>query len=136
MSTIDVNQINFTPAAGQALVALIGAKGVPTFATLDPGFTLDTTTTPLPTLRLPAVIPPPTIPSFADAEIPAGAIGNNPTFTLANAPNPAASLILVRNGEVQEQGATGDYTLAGTTITFSVASEPETGDSLMAWYRH
>src|SRR3990167_2926283 len=40
--------------------------------------------------------------SYADAETPSGAInGSNVTFTLANAPSPAASLIVVLNGAIQ-----------------------------------
>ena len=73
---------------------------------------------------------------FVDAELPAGAInGVNVTFTLANSPVPAASLILVVNGEVFLQGGAGinGYTLAGATITFVRA--PKTGFWIRAWYR-
>lgn len=71
--------------------------------------------------------------SFADAETPSGTInGTNKSFTLANAPNPAASLILVQNGFVLVQGT--HYTLSGRNITF--ANAPATGDTLQAWYRH
>ncbi len=71
---------------------------------------------------------------FADAETPTGAInGSNVTFTLATAPNPAASLELHNNGVAQEPGI--DFNLAGATITFLAGSIPQTGDSLLAWYR-
>lgn len=72
--------------------------------------------------------------TFVDAETPAGAInGTNGSFTLANAPNPAASLTLFLNGLLQDQG--GDYTLAGNMITFATAGVPQTGDILLANYR-
>lgn len=71
---------------------------------------------------------------FSDQETPGGvANGTNLTFTLANAPNPASSLILFRNGIAQKAG--GDYTLTGSTITFVQDSVPQSGDTLLAWYR-
>ncbi len=43
--------------------------------------------------------------TFVDAETPAGAInGSNASFSLANTPNPAASLTLFLNGLLQDQG--------------------------------
>ena len=75
------------------------------------------------------------VPLFSDAESPNGiANGTNPTFTLAFIPNPAASLVLVRNGLLQRAGT--DYTLSGATITFVSGAIPETGAILTAWYRH
>jgi hypothetical protein len=72
--------------------------------------------------------------SFVDAETPAGAVnGANASFTLANAPNPAASLALFLNGLLQDQGF--DYTLSGNTITFATAGVPQNGDRLLASYR-
>jgi hypothetical protein len=72
--------------------------------------------------------------SFVDSETPAGAInGVNASFTLANAPNPAASLALFLNGLLQDQGF--DYTLSGNTITFATAGVPQNGDRLLASYR-
>lgn len=93
----------------------------------------------------PTPAPTPTGPSFADQETPAGAIdGTNAAFSLAHVPNPAASLILVRNGVVLHAGA--DYTLSGSAITFKsftlpgdltfAVGIPQTGDSLLAWYRY
>ena len=71
---------------------------------------------------------------FHDAETPAGTInGVNDTFTLLTAPNPAASLELTRNGVVQKPSV--DYTLATNVITFLSAAIPQTGDTLLAWYR-
>ena len=72
--------------------------------------------------------------SFADSEVPAGAVnGSNTVFTLAAAPSPAASLDLYRNGLLMLQGA--DYQISANTITFFLASIPESGDLLVASYR-
>lgn len=72
--------------------------------------------------------------NFADAETPSGTInGVNTTFTLAAAPSPAGSLELFLNGVLQKAGG-ADYTLSSATITTTVA--PQTGDVLLAWYRH
>ena len=72
--------------------------------------------------------------NFADAEIPAGAIdGVNRAFTLANTPNPAASLVLVQARQVLQGGGL-DYTLSGASLT--LISAPAIGDELQAWYRH
>ncbi len=72
--------------------------------------------------------------SFADGEIPAGAVnGTNTVFTLASAPSPASSLELYRNGLLMLQGT--DYQISTNTITFFLASVPQTGDLLVASYR-
>jgi len=72
--------------------------------------------------------------NFADAEIPAGAVnGVNTLFTLASAPSPAASLALYRNGLFQRQGV--DYQISANTVTFFLASVPQSGDLLVASYR-
>ncbi len=66
-------------------------------------------------------------------ETPAGTIdGVNAVFTLTNAPNPTSSLQLFLTGVMQLQGT--DYTLAGSTITFS--SAPGAGSWITAYYRH
>ena len=79
----------------------------------------------------------PTVPNFADGVVPTGTInGTNSIFTLPAIPNPAASLLLQRNGLVLVQGASGDYTLSGTTVTFNTGATPNTGDSLQASYRY
>ncbi len=71
---------------------------------------------------------------FIDAETPAGTMnGANTTFTLANTPNPSASLALFRNGLLMSAAA--DYTLSGNTITFQNAAVPQTWDALAASYR-
>jgi hypothetical protein len=73
--------------------------------------------------------------NFTDGETPAGTInGTNVSFTLASAPNPPASLRLVRNGLLVAPGV--EYTLSGSSITFTTARTPQTGDSLAAYYRH
>jgi len=72
--------------------------------------------------------------SLADGEIPAGTVnGVNTVFTLVSSPSPAASLELYRNGLFQRQGT--DYQISGTTVTFFLASVPQTGDLLVASYR-
>jgi hypothetical protein len=74
-------------------------------------------------------------PIHVDAEIPVGAIdGANRTFTLRNAPEPASGLILARNGLIQQ--ASADYTLGGGSITFVSAATPQTGDTLLTFYRY
>jgi hypothetical protein len=72
--------------------------------------------------------------SFADAETPVGIVnGVNTVFTLAAAPSPASSLEFFRNGLLQRQGV--DYQLSGSTVTFFLASIPESGDLLVVSYR-
>jgi hypothetical protein len=71
--------------------------------------------------------------SYAENEVPTGLInGVNVTYTLANNPNPDASLCLYHNGILEINGV--DYTLSGVTITMNVA--PITGDTLVAFYRY
>lgn len=72
--------------------------------------------------------------SFADAEVPMGAVnGSNAVFTLAATPSPAGSLELFLNGLLMRQGA--DYQISGNSVTFFLASVPQTGDLLVASYR-
>jgi prefoldin subunit 5 len=74
------------------------------------------------------------IPSFVDSEVPVGSInGSNRVFTIATAPNPVSSLKLYRNGVLLKQNS--DYTLNGTSITFVTAATPQSGDSLVVFYR-
>jgi hypothetical protein len=71
---------------------------------------------------------------FVDAEVPGGTLdGSNSNFTLANTPNPAASLEIFRNGLLMNQG--GDYTLSASAVTFLASSIPQPGDVLLASYR-
>lgn len=72
--------------------------------------------------------------TYADNETPGGTInGTNAEFTLANAPSPAGSLILILNGAVQTAGGV-DYTLSSLTITYVTA--PLDGSAHKAWYRY
>jgi hypothetical protein len=74
------------------------------------------------------------VPNYADAIVPSGTINSsNVTFTLPQAPTPAASLELFYNGVLQTAGGV-DYTLSSSTITMVTA--PLTGSSLIAWYRY
>ena len=72
---------------------------------------------------------------FADGEVPAGAVdGANVAFTVSNAPTPASSLLLFRNGLLQKAGF--DYSLSGSSITFVFAATPQPGDTMLASYRY
>lgn len=72
--------------------------------------------------------------AFQDGETPGGTIdGVNDTFTLVTAPDPPASLELMKNGVVQKAGV--DFSLSSGTITFLAGAIPQTGDSLLTWYR-
>jgi hypothetical protein len=74
------------------------------------------------------------LPSFANDEIPSGLVNSsNTAFTLAHTPNPASSLQLFKNGQLQKPGG-ADYTLTGAAIAFVIA--PQTGDALEAFYRY
>jgi hypothetical protein len=74
--------------------------------------------------------------TFVDSEVPSGTIdGNNLSFTLTSAPNPAASLKLYKNGILLNQG--GDYTISGSNVIFAnTGVTPKPGDTLIAAYRH
>ena len=75
-----------------------------------------------------------TSPSFTDGETPGGvANGTNTSFTTSVAPAPASSLALYRNGIMQKAGT--DYSLSGNTVHFVAASTPQTGDTLLGYYR-
>jgi hypothetical protein len=77
----------------------------------------------------------PAIPAWQLNITPGGSItGTNPTFTLPVLPQNASSILLFRNGLLQQQSATGDFTVAGVTITFNSASIPQTGDILTVTY--
>jgi hypothetical protein len=71
---------------------------------------------------------------FHDAEVPSGTVnGVNAVFTLQTAPSPAQSLLLAVNGVIQKPGV--DFTLNSGTVTFLTGAIPNTGDSLLSWYR-
>src|SRR4051812_41839659 len=68
-------------------------------------------------------------------ETPSGTVdGVNDTFTLADPPNPASSLMLFRNGVLQRGGGV-DYALTSATIVFAASEIPSTGDLLIATYQ-
>ncbi|MBM3813508.1 MAG: hypothetical protein FJW20_17940 [Acidimicrobiia bacterium] len=72
--------------------------------------------------------------TFVDGETPNGAVnGSNLSYTLANTPNPASSLLLYRNGMLQKLNL--DYTMSGASINFVSAAVPQSGDVLLASYR-
>lgn len=74
------------------------------------------------------------LPGFVDAEIPTGTVnGSNRVFTIANAPLPAGSLAVYRNGALQRNPA--DYTVSGTTVTFAIGTTPQNGDTILVTYR-
>ncbi|MGH9720823.1 MAG: hypothetical protein ACRD8O_11470 [Bryobacteraceae bacterium] len=74
-------------------------------------------------------------PNFSDDEAPAGTIdGSNADFSVSNAPNPASSLRIFRNGLLQREGL--DYTLSGAAAHFLTPAIPQTGDALVASYRY
>ena len=76
------------------------------------------------------------IPNLVWNEIPTGAInGINDTFTLADTPDPAGSLMLFKNGLLMMQGGGGDYGLSTATVVFVASQIPSTGDVLVATYQ-
>ena len=73
----------------------------------------------------------PLTPRFLWMETPSGVInGVNTTFTLAQTPNPAASLMLYWDGIFQKQG--DDYTLTENVI--DMLAPPDAGDVLATTY--
>jgi hypothetical protein len=73
---------------------------------------------------------------FVDAEVPAGVIdGINAVFTLANVPNPAASLRVTHKDGPEFTAFGVDFVLVGKVFTFNAPAIPQGGDSLRCWYR-
>ena len=71
---------------------------------------------------------------FVDSETPSGTMdGVNSFFTLVQAPNPASSLAVYRNGIRLKSGV--DYTSNNNGITFGAGWVPQTGDGLLCSYR-
>lgn len=67
----------------------------------------------------------------AYAETPSGTVNSsNVTFTLANTPGDTDGVLVLLDGVTQYNGL--DYTVSGSTITFS--SAPATGSSIFAYY--
>jgi len=74
---------------------------------------------------------------FKRNEVPSGVIdGVNAIFTLANTPVSAAVVTIILNGLNMKQGASNDYVISGTTVTFQAGQIPQTGDNLLADYTH
>lgn len=74
--------------------------------------------------------------NLVDFEVPAGNVnGVTNSFTLANAPNPAFSLKVYRNG-LRLRGGGVDYTLSGSTINFIPGAIPQIGDQFFVEYRY
>jgi len=72
--------------------------------------------------------------NFVDNETPGGDLdGMDVTYALADAPSPVASLHLYMNGLRLSEGGSNDYTLSGSTITFT--SAPISTDVILADYR-
>jgi hypothetical protein len=75
------------------------------------------------------------LPQYSDSETPMGLInGVNTIFTLMATPSPSTSLQLFLNG--LRMDSVLDYVISGSTITFVLASTPQTGDVLVASYRY
>lgn len=55
--------------------------------------------------------------------------GTNKVFTLSFSPNPVSSILLMYNGQLQQQGV--DYTLSGATVTFTTA--PSVASPMLAF---
>lgn len=76
----------------------------------------------------------PSGPDYVDGEVPQGVLdGANRDFTLSQAPQPASSLQVFRNGLLQRVGV--DYVLNGNVITFDASAVPQPGDILQSSYR-
>ncbi len=66
-------------------------------------------------------------------EVPSGTVnGSNTSFTLANTPGAAASVLCHLDGLVLTQGGGNDYTISGATITMATA--PATSQTLWCYY--
>lgn len=73
-------------------------------------------------------------PTFVDGEIPVGVVdGVNSAFTLGNAPSPAASVMIFRNGILARPGS--DYTVSGNRVSFAASAIPQSNDLLIVSYR-
>ena len=74
--------------------------------------------------------------AFSAYETPSGTIdGSNAAFSLSEVPTPSESLKLFRNGLMMTAGGI-DYTLSSAAVTFAAGAQPQSGDSLAAWYRY
>lgn len=116
--------LNLVPTYSVSL-ALVGDEGTLTIGSADDSIDVELVAA----LRGPAGSG-----NNADCITPVGTVdGANAVFTLTQAPSPAASLQLFRNGVLQRPDGV-DYTLASSTITYITA--PSVGDTHVAWYRY
>lgn len=123
-TAITLSQIQAGAINGIMVNLAVGGSGW-TLAQLDPSIVLDTSTVP-PTLKAVSAATPQT--SWVT---PTGTVdGTNAVFTIPSAPNPPASLTVVRNGLVLSVG--NDFNLSGTTITFVAGAIPQVGDTIRA----
>ncbi len=60
--------------------------------------------------------------------------GVNDTFTLSTAPNADSKVMVFVNGQLMTRGASNDFTISGTTITFASDTIPQIDDVLLATY--
>jgi hypothetical protein len=60
--------------------------------------------------------------------------GVNDTFTLSTAPNADSKVMVFVNGQLMTRGASNDFTISGTTITFASDTIPQVDDVLLATY--
>lgn len=75
--------------------------------------------------------------SFVWNEVPSGLVnGVNANFGLARTPLTSGTVMVFRNGMLQAYGTSEDYTISGTTITFTTGSIPNSGvDKLRVSYQ-
>ena len=120
---LNINQI-FGPSTGPALFGWL-ANGTPAFIKPGTGLSIDASGNLNATGSA--------VPNFADY-VPFGTPdGTTKVFALPNTPNPASSLGVFKNGQLQMPGTGNDYTVAGNQVTFTVA--PVSGDQLQASFR-
>lgn len=74
--------------------------------------------------------------SFVTREVPTGNInGGNVIYTLAHTPIANTECVFL-SGQLQNEGASYDYTISGATITFNAVATPQSGDILLVNYQY
>lgn len=73
--------------------------------------------------------------TFIDAEVPSGSANStNVVFYLTH--NPSGTPMLFVGGQLMAPGSAGDYTFAGSVITFTPnGTPPGPNDTILAYYR-
>lgn len=124
-STISINQLRVTaPSPSGQLLAVLPGTQLFALVSIGPNCTINSSVF---NCNATAITP--------QAEVPAGTMdGVNAKFTLQFTPIVNTQLVF-RNGVCYFPGA-GDYTIAGNTVTFSAASIPQPGDTLIVQYWH